>query len=72
MPIDTNLVHYRQLSLHGSTRASLIQYRKVLEFVQSGRLQLGNMITRTYGLEEIEEAFSAAKGAVGMKHVVVF
>ena len=25
-----------------------------------------------FGLEEIEEAFSAAKGAVGMKHVVVF
>lgn len=44
VPIDTNLVHYRQLSLHGSTRASLLQYRKVLEFVQSGRLQLGNMI----------------------------
>ena len=72
VPIDTNLVHYRQLSLHGSTRASLLQYRKVLEYVQSGRLQLGNMITRTYGLEEIGDAFAAAKGAVGMKHVVVF
>ena len=30
------------------------------------------MITRTYGLEEIGDAFAAAKGAVGMKHVVVF
>ncbi len=72
VPINTNLVHYRQLSLHGSTRASLLQYRKVLEFVQSGRLDLRNMITKTYALDEIDEAFNAARNAAGMKHVIVF
>lgn len=72
VPIDTNLVHYKQLSLHGSTRASLLQYRKVLEFVQSGRLDLKKIITATYSLDQIDEAFEAAKNAVGMKHVIVF
>lgn len=72
VPIDTNLVHYKQLSLHGSTRASLLQYRKLLEFVQSGRLDLKKIITATYSLDQIDKAFEAARNAVGMKHVIVF
>lgn len=72
VPIDTNLVHYKQLSLHGSARSSLSQYRKVLELVQSGKLDLKKIITATYELDQTMKAFEAAKNAVGMKHVIVF
>ncbi len=72
VPIDTNLVHYRELYLTGSTRSSIIQFRKVLSFVEQGLIDLGGIITDRYRLDDILDGFGNAKAAKGLKHIVVF
>jgi Threonine dehydrogenase and related Zn-dependent dehydrogenases len=70
--IDTNIVHYKELYLTGSTRSSIMQFRKTLEFVSQGLLDVKSMVTDTYALKDIEKAFVNASAAKGMKHVIEF
>lgn len=72
VPIDTNLVHYKELYLTGSTRSSIAQYRRTMEFVSQGLLNVKDMITDHYALKDILTAFENARLAKGFKHVIVF
>lgn len=69
--INTNLVHYKELYLTGSTRSSIAQMRKVMEFAQQGLIDVKSVVTHRYGLSEAAQAFENAKNAVGIKHVFV-
>lgn len=70
--IDTNLIHYRELYVTGSTRSSIAQFRKTLEFVSLGLLNVNAMITHRYELKDVLTAFENARQAKGIKHVIDF
>lgn len=70
--IDTNLIHYRELYLTGSTRSSVSQYRKTMELIQNGLLHADALVTDSYSLSDACRAFENAKQARGMKHVFAF
>ena len=72
VPIDTNLIHYKELYLTGSTRSSILQFRKALSFVEQGLVDLKGVITDRYDLKDIMTGFENAKGGKGLKHVVLF
>lgn len=67
---QSNLIHYKQLSIFGSTRASTAQYRTVARMVEQGRLNLKGIITKTFSLEQFEEAVEYAAGGEGLKTVI--
>ena len=70
VPINTNLVHYKELYLTGSTRSSIAQMRKVVEFAGQGLLDVKGVITHRYPLADALQALENAKNAVGIKHVL--
>lgn len=70
--INTNLIHYRELCVTGSTRSSIAQYRKTLSFIAMGLLDVKPLITNRYALGDILAAFQNAKDAMGFKHVIEF
>lgn len=72
VPLNTNLIHYRQLHITGSTRASVSQFRKTLDLVSSGRLSVKALITGRFPLDEIKEAFALAGAASGLKSIIAF
>jgi L-iditol 2-dehydrogenase len=72
VPIDTNLIHYKELYLTGSTRSSITQFRSVLAFIAQGLADVSGVITDRYRLGDILSAFENAKAALGMKHIIVF
>lgn len=72
VPIDTNLIHYKELYVTGSTRSSIAQFRKTLEFVAAGLLDVDALITHRYALSDIESTFMNARAAKGVKHVIEF
>jgi L-iditol 2-dehydrogenase len=67
VPLDTNVVHYKQITLTGTTRQSLAQYRQCLRLLGSGRFSARNVITATYPIEQAPEAFAAAARGEGLK-----
>jgi L-iditol 2-dehydrogenase len=72
VPIDTNLVHYKELFLTGSTRASICQFRQTLDFVSEGLIDIKSIITGHYDIKDILTAFDNAKAAKGLKNVITF
>jgi L-iditol 2-dehydrogenase len=70
--LNTNLVHYKQLIISGTTRASLAQYRKSFDFIASGIIDVKKLITGTFPLSEIEKAFELASNVRGLKNVISF
>ena len=72
VPIDTNLIHYKELYLTGSTRSSIAQFRTCLDFIAQGLVDVSTLITHTYPLQDVLQGFENAKAAKGLKHVVTF
>ncbi len=71
VPIDTNAIHYKQLIVSGTTRASLTQYRKTLNFISGGILNAKPLITSRLPLSDIAEGISRAKRGEGLKNVII-
>ncbi len=72
VPINTNLVHYRQLILTGSTRASIAQFRKTLRLISGGTVSVKELVSRRFSLDELHKAFELAGNADGLKNVICF
>jgi L-iditol 2-dehydrogenase len=72
VPLDTNLVHYKQITITGTSRQSLIQYRQTLALVASGRLVVKDLVTMRTPLEEIRASFEQVMQGKGLKNVIEF
>jgi L-iditol 2-dehydrogenase len=72
VPLDTNLIHYRQLMVSGTTRQSLRQFQAVLALVRDGILRLEDLVTSTHQVEEAEKAIGEMAAAHGLKSRLEF
>lgn len=70
--LNTNIIHYKELYITGSTRSSITQFRKVMDLIRHREELAGALITDRYKITEAESAFENAAGAKGMKHVILF
>ena len=68
--LDTNLVHYKQITVTGTTRSSLSQYRQTLGLVASGAVKVKDLITSVSPLVEIRASFDRVIQGRGLKNVV--
>jgi L-iditol 2-dehydrogenase len=68
--LATNHIHYKQLSIHGSTRGNVSQYRAVAKMAAAGILDLSKLISRRYPVSEFAEAVAYARKAEGLKTVI--
>ncbi len=70
--LNTNLIHYKQLEVTGTTRQSLSQYRRTLRLVASGRLDIKDLISSRTALEEIQGALDNISQARSLKSAIYF
>lgn len=70
--LNTNHIHYKQLVITGTTRASVSQFRKTLSFIADGILEVDSLISAKFSLAEIHQALGKAKDAIGLKNVINF
>lgn len=69
--IDTNLVHYKGLKLVGTTGSTNSDYFKSLTIVSEGRIDMKKLISATYPIDHIGEAFAYAASGEGLKTLIV-
>ena len=70
--VHSNLLHYKELKLCGSTRCSGNQCKKIYEMVKEGQLSLEDLITKEFAVHNFLEAFAYAESAVGLKTIICF
>lgn len=68
--LNTNLIHYKQLIVTGTTGSNHRQYRRALELIAARKVETGSLIGRIYPLEAITEAFQ--QGNTGKKIAISF
>ena len=72
VPLDANLIHYRQIIVTGTTRQSLRQFESTLALVSDGALRLADLVTATHPLAEADKAFDAMTKTRGLKTTLTF
>ncbi len=70
VPLNANAIHYKQLSVTGTTRASLSQFKEVVRFLEAGIVDVRKLITREMGLTDIQKGFEFACASKGFKNII--
>jgi L-iditol 2-dehydrogenase len=70
--LDTNQIHYKQLQVSGTTRSGHDHYRKTLDFISKGIVDVDPLVTDRYGIDDIQKAFDSAASQRGLKQAIVF
>jgi L-iditol 2-dehydrogenase len=69
--LDTNEIHYKQLTVSGTTRQSLRQYRKCLQLMADGVLEIGPVITARRPVSELEQILRSVGNDDNLKTAVL-
>jgi L-iditol 2-dehydrogenase len=67
---DSNLVHYKELIVTGTTACSTQDCRQAADIVNSGRIDLSPLISARYPLSQTLEAFAEAENRRALKVVI--
>jgi L-iditol 2-dehydrogenase len=68
--LDSNVIHYKELSIHGVHASTARQNRDVMGWIAEGKLDVRKYITKTYPLADIEQAFRDLQNQEVFKAVV--
>ncbi len=70
VPIDTNLLHYREIFVFGSHGAMPRHHQQAVNLIADGALDAKRYISQRFPLDKAPEAFAAAEDRAGMRVVV--
>ena len=68
--LETNLIHYKELTVTGAHGSAPAHHAKALAMIASKKINVKKYITHNFGLGEIAEAFVTAEGHSGLRVVV--
>ncbi len=69
--LDSNLIHYREITITGSHGSTPRQHALALDLIATGRIHLAGLITHHFPLAQIEQALAAARSRAGLKVMVL-
>ena len=67
----SNIVHYRQLKITGTTGSTISQFINSMEILENKKFDIRGLITHIFALEEIEDAFEKVISGEGLKISIV-
>ena len=68
--IDTNLIHYKELTVTGAHGLVPRHHRQALDLIASGKLDIKTFVSHHFLLDEVNEAFRVAEGKEGLRVIV--
>ncbi|MBD3305178.1 alcohol dehydrogenase catalytic domain-containing protein [candidate division KSB3 bacterium] len=70
--LNTNIIHYKQLLVTGTTRSSLSQFRTTLALIANGLIEVKDLITSRATLDEMQRTIENVAKGIGLKSTIVF
>ncbi len=68
--MNSNLIHYKELIVTGTTASSTQNCQRAAEIINSGRIDFSNLISARFPLSEAVDAFSVAESGKALKVVL--
>lgn len=70
--LDLNLIHYRELNIHGANSSAYDAYLAARDIIVSGKIDAKPLVTHTFSLDEFQKAFDTQRDpATGALKVVI-
>ncbi len=54
--IDSNLIHYKELTIVGSSNSTIVDYQKAVVLIESGAIDTTPLVTHRFSVDQYEEA----------------
>ncbi len=70
VPVDPNLIHYRQLRVTGSHDFTPHHFTAALRLIEFGIVDVESTISHRFDLDDVREAFETTAGRFGLKSMV--
>jgi L-iditol 2-dehydrogenase len=70
--LDTNIIHYRMITVTGTSRQNLRQYRQCLALIGQGAIPVDSILTGAFPIAGYAQAFDAALRGEGLKSGFLF
>lgn len=70
--LNTNMIHYKQLTVTGTTKANNDHFRKSLQFIANGTVDVSKLVSARFSLERFDEALQYAASSQGIKTLIAF
>jgi len=70
LPIDTNHIHYNEISVFGAFASNLKHYREAADMVARGGLPADQFVTHKFKLDDIVEAYKTIESGRGIKIII--
>ncbi|MFW0789729.1 zinc-dependent dehydrogenase [Gordonia sp. CPCC 205333] len=67
---DSNVVHYRQLHIHGANGSAPEHNKRALQYISTGQVPVKDLITRHIPLDNVLDAFTVVKEGSAIKVTV--
>ena len=71
MTLNTGKVMYREMEIIGSLGCRAVDYPRVLDLARQGKIQVKEMVTARFPLDDINQAFDHIRAGKGVRSVVV-
>lgn len=69
--MDPNLIHYRELVVTGGSNARRADVVQAVRLLSSGALDVGDLVSHTFPLDDLDEAVAAVRQRRGLKVAVL-
>ncbi|KPL82173.1 hypothetical protein SE15_13930 [Thermanaerothrix daxensis] len=70
--LNANLIHYGEIQVVGSFSYHPIFHQRALDLIKQGVIPSDKLITHTFSLDQINEAFQTAAGGDALKVIITF
>ena len=68
--IEVNTIHYGEINVNGSTAYKRQDYLEAAQMVMNQKVNLKEIITHTFNIEEFQQAYEVCKSGVGLKVLI--
>jgi L-iditol 2-dehydrogenase len=67
---NSNLVHYKQLIVTGTTGSNVRQFRSAMNLIAAGRINLDTLVGAQLSLDQIQEGIERTKSGQDMRILI--
>lgn len=69
--VQANLVHYKELTVTGTSACRRVHFESAFRLIESGRVEAGSMVTHRFPLTQVDKALAVSAGSEGIKVAVL-
>lgn len=69
--IDSNLVHYKELTLLGSSNSNVVDYQQAISLIESGAIDTGRLVTHRFTVDQYQDAVDMISDPQALKVAII-